>query len=153
MYLSLVRPILENAVPVWCPYLLKDIRAFEMIQRRASRLALNQRKGEKPYLDRCKFLKWPSLSDRRIYLSLIDCYKFVFDYYHLNFYDFLVFSKVGSTRANHPFKLYVKSARLNCYRYSFFIRIVPTWNDRPRDIVQAESLYHFKNKLHHYLLQ
>ena len=52
LYLSLVRPILEYAVPVWCPYLVKDIRALESIQRRASRLALNQHKGEMPYLCR-----------------------------------------------------------------------------------------------------
>ena len=44
-----------------------------------------------------------------------------------------------------------KSARLDCYKYSFFIRIVSKWNDLPRDIVEAESLHHFKNKLHHYL--
>ena len=105
-----------------------------------------------PYVDRCQLLKWPSLSDRGIYLSLIECYKFVFGYYHLNFYDFFEFSKVGSTRGNHPFKLYVKSARLDCYKYSFFIRIVSKWNDLPRDIVEAESLHYFKNKLHHYLL-
>ena len=104
LYLSLVRTILEYAVPVWCPYLVKDIRALESIQRRASRLALNQHKGEMPYVDRCKLLKWPLLSDRRNYLSLIECYKFVFGYHHLNFYDFIECSKGGSTRANHPFK-------------------------------------------------
>ena len=38
-------------------------------------LALNQHKGEIPYVDRCKLLKWPSLCDRRNYLSLIECYK------------------------------------------------------------------------------
>ena len=74
LYLSLVRPILEYAAPVWCPYLVKDIHALESIvsiQRRASRLALNQQKGEMPYVDRCRLLKWPSLSDRRNYLSLL----------------------------------------------------------------------------------
>ena len=70
MYLSLVRPGLEYAVPVWCPYLVKDIRALESMQRRASiLLALNNHKGEMPYFDRCKLLKWPSLSDRRSHLS------------------------------------------------------------------------------------
>ena len=34
LYLSLVRPILEYAVPVWCPYLVKDIRALESIPRK-----------------------------------------------------------------------------------------------------------------------
>ena len=106
----------EYAVPVWCPYLVKAIHALESVQRRASRLALNQHKREMPYVDPCKLLKWPSLSDRRNYLSLIECYKFVFGYYHLNFYDFFEFSKVGSTRTNHPFKLYVISARLAGYK-------------------------------------
>ena len=44
-----------------------------------------------PYVDRCKLLKWPTLSDRRNDSPLIECYT-------------LKFSKVGSTRANHPFK-------------------------------------------------
>ena len=57
LYLSLVQPILEYAVPVWCPYLVKDIHALESIQRRASRLALNQHKGEIPYIDHRKLLK------------------------------------------------------------------------------------------------
>ena len=85
LYLSLVRPHLENAVPVWCPCLVKDICALESIQRRASRFALNQHKEEMPYVNHCKLLKWLSLSDHRNYLSLIECYKFIFGYYHLNF--------------------------------------------------------------------
>ena len=109
LYLSLVRPILEYAVPVWCPYLVKDIRALESIQRRASRLALNQHKGEMPYADRCKLLKWPLLSDRRNYLSLIECYKFVFGYYHLNFYDFFEFSKVGQQEQITPSNCMLKA--------------------------------------------
>ena len=75
LYKSLVRPILKYAVPVWCPYLVKDIHTLENVQRRVSRLALNQCKGYMSYEDRCKLLKWPILSDRRIYLSLAECYK------------------------------------------------------------------------------
>jgi len=85
-----------------------------------------------PYVDRCKLLKWPSLSDRRNYLSLIECCKFVFGYYHLNFYDFFEFSKVGSTRANHPYASAVRRLPLKLY--------VSKWDDLPRDVVEAESL-------------
>ena len=67
MYKSLLRPILEYAAPVWSGYLVKDIHTLENVQRRASRLALNQRKGDMSYGDRCKLLKWPTLSDRRIF--------------------------------------------------------------------------------------
>ena len=79
LYLSLVRPILEYALPVWCP-LVKDVRALESIQRKASRLALNQHKGEVPYADRCKLSKWPSLSDRRNYLSLTEATSSSFEF-------------------------------------------------------------------------
>ena len=42
----LVRPTLEYAAPVWCPFLVKDIVLVEKVQRRESRLALDQ-KGAK----------------------------------------------------------------------------------------------------------
>ena len=54
-------------------------------------LALNQHKGEMPYVDRCKLLKWPPLCDRRNYLSLIECYKFAFGYYHLSWFKSWVY--------------------------------------------------------------
>ena len=50
----------------------------------------------------------------RTYLSLIECYKIVFGFYHLKFEDFFDFATTRSTRANHQYKLYVKPARLNC---------------------------------------
>ena len=44
LYVSLVRPHLEFAVPVWNPYMKKDIEKLENIQHRATRLAPNLRK-------------------------------------------------------------------------------------------------------------
>ena len=121
LYKSLVRPILEYAAPVWNPCLVKNIHEKEKVQRRASRLALNQGRGEMSYEDRCKLLDWPTLSIRRDYLSLIECYKIVFGLSeNINFSDYFEFSKLSSTRSNHRFKLYVKPARVNCFKFSFF---------------------------------
>lgn len=52
-YKALVRPILEYASPVWSPYQVKEVKALEGIQRRASRLALKQKRGEMPYEQHC----------------------------------------------------------------------------------------------------
>ena len=52
LYLSLVRTILEYAVSAWCPQLGKDVHALEKVQRRASRMAPNQRRGDMSYEDR-----------------------------------------------------------------------------------------------------
>ena len=121
LYISLVRPILEYATPVWSPYLVKDIMALEKVQRRASRLALGQKRREMTYEDRCKTLNWPILEKRRKYLSLVDCYKTVFELNGLLFNEFFEYSKVKSTRANHNYKLHVKLARnINCYRHFFY---------------------------------
>ena len=87
-YKTLVRPILEYAVPVWCPYLVKDILALDKAQRRASRLALGQRRGDMEYEDRLKILNWPTLEKRRHYISLVECYKTVFSLNGLNLSDF-----------------------------------------------------------------
>ena len=88
LYKALVRPILEYASPVWCPYLVKNIVLLEKVQRRASRLALGQRRGEMSYEDRCEMLRWSQLTDRRLYFSLIECYKLVFGLNSLCFCDF-----------------------------------------------------------------
>ena len=148
LYKSLVRPILECASPVWCPYLAKDIHALESVQRRASRLALNQRKGDMPYEDRCQLLNWPILSNRRTYLSLAECYKLVFGYYHLKFEDYFEFATAKSTRASHSYKRFIKPARLNCYKHSFFIGIIKLWNDLPKDIVGSFQSFKVKLKLY-----
>ena len=95
------------------------------MQWKKFRLALNQKRGEMSYEERCKKLGWPVLSIRRDYLSLIECYKIVFGISdNLNFSDLFEMSKSQRTRANHRYKLYTKRAKANAYKYSFFVRIV-----------------------------
>ena len=110
LYKSLVRPVLEYAAPAWNSYLVKDVLVLERVQRRASRLALGQKRSEMEYEDRLRKLKWPTLETRRLFLSLVECYKIVFGMNKLNFDDLFEFTKCNSTRANHPYKLYVKPA-------------------------------------------
>ena len=64
---------------------------------------------------------------------------------------FFEFATNKSTKAKHSYKLYGKSARLNCYKHSFFTRIVKLRNDLPRDKVEANSLLLFQSKLKFYL--
>ena len=93
------------------------------------------------YEDRCKLLDWPTLFIRHDYLSLIECYKIVFRISeNINFCNYFELSKLSSTRSNHSFKLYVKPARVNCYKHSFFIRIVKLWNSLPIETVEAEDI-------------
>ena len=103
LFKSLVRPILEYAAPVWSPYLIKDIVALEKVQRRASRLAIRQKRGEMSYEHHCSLLKWQTLGKRREFLSLVQCYKIVFGFEHLSFPDFFEFANNMRTRANYDY--------------------------------------------------
>ncbi len=126
----------------------KDILALEKVQRRASRLALGQKLGEMEYEDRLKKLKLPTLETRRLYLSLVECYKTIFG---INFDDFFEITKCSSTRTNHPYKLFAKSAKCNPFKFSFFIRIVRDWNSLPGSVAEASSLDRFKRRLRRFL--
>ena len=41
LYKSMVRPHLEYANSVWCPYKLEDIKEIEKVQKRATKLIIN----------------------------------------------------------------------------------------------------------------
>ena len=143
LYKTLVRPLLEYAAPVWNPYLVKDIHAIESVQRRASRLALRQKRGDMSYEERCAMLHWPSLSSRRTYSSLVECYKIVFGLSHLDLRNSLNSQKSNLLgRITH--KLYCKLSRIDCFKYSFFNNVISHWNDLPSNVVEAGSLELFK---------
>ena len=78
LYKALVIPILEYAVPLWSPYLQKNMNALERVQRRASKYALPMSSRDSPYGERLAMLGWSSLQSRRSYLSLLECYKTIF---------------------------------------------------------------------------
>ena len=134
LYRSLVRPVLEYASPVWSPYLVKDKRAIESIQRRASRIALEQKRREMSYEERCESLGWSTLERRREYFSLVECYKTVFELNGLECRDYFEFCN-NNTRS----KIHLKYARnqqkcRNAFKYSFFMRIIKECNNLPHHL-------------------
>ena len=133
LFRSLVRPILEYASPVWSPYLVKDKRAIESIQRRSSRIALGQKRREMSYEERCELLGWSTLERRREYFSLVECYKTVFELNGLECRDYFEFCN-NNTRSNNLFKIRMKSAKANAFKYSFFTRIIKEWNNLPHHL-------------------
>ena len=66
-YTTMVRPTLEYATTVWDPYLQKDIKAVEQVQRRAARYVLNDYSTRTPgcVTGMVSKLHWESLETRR----------------------------------------------------------------------------------------
>ena len=58
-----VRPLIEFAVPVWCPHLKGDINQLEKIQNRVTRLIPSLKRV--PYNERLKRMGLTTLEARR----------------------------------------------------------------------------------------
>ena len=124
---------------------------MEKVQRRASKCALGRTGRDMCFEERLKFLKWPTLQQRRLFSSLTECYKTINRLNGLDPSTFCVFAHdFRPLRANHCFKLKSASATLNSFKH-FFIPIIDTRNNLPKEIAEAENLNIFKNRLRRYL--
>ena len=72
-----------------------------------------------------------TLVRRREFLSLVECYKIVFNLNGLNVGDYFKLYKNTKTRSNHSYKIKTKFARLNCYKHYLFVKIIKSWKDFP----------------------
>ena len=147
LYKALVIPILEYAVPLWSPYLQKNIDAFERVQWRASKYTLPISYRDSSCEERLAMLGWSSLQSRRSYLSLLECYKTIHGLNGLNCNDYFKFNSYGKTRSNHSFKFRQPLARVNCFFHSFFVKISKQWNTSPQEIVDERDFSIFRSKL------
>ena len=71
LYKALVIPILEYAVPLWSPYLQKNIDALERVQRRASENALPMSSRDSPYEERLQCLGVQSTIKEVLYKFIV----------------------------------------------------------------------------------
>ena len=74
LYVVIIRPHLEYAVPVWDPHLKKDIVALESVQRLATKICTKSW-NSLSYNDRLNCLHLPTLESRGIHLKLCHLYK------------------------------------------------------------------------------
>jgi len=79
LYKSMVRPHVEFANSVWCPFKLGDIKEIEKIQKRATKLIIKLK--DKPYRDRLYHLNLPTLKYRRLRGDMIEVYKIIHNIY------------------------------------------------------------------------
>ena len=59
----MVRPHLEYANSVWCPYKKRDIESIEKVQKKSHKVMCLK---NLPYVERLKQLKLPTLKYRRL---------------------------------------------------------------------------------------
>ena len=146
LYGTFVRPHLEYAQSVWSPKLRKHVNLIEGVQRRATRLVQMYR--NLTYEERLRKLALPTLEFRRKFCDMVQVYK------HLHFYDKATIADkfIHRRRPNRKHKdellpNFANDGFRGPQTKSFYYRCVPTWDKLPMDVVAAESIKVFKQKL------
>lgn len=148
LYKTLVRTHLDYASSVWAPWKSKYIDMIEGVQRRATKQLPELSKLSYP--ERLKKLKLPTLAYRRNRGDMIEVFKIVNGIYNTNENNLLKLNKDCTIREGNrgnSKKLYVQRARLDLRKHNFSIRVAKIWNSLPENVINANSLNSFKNRL------
>ena len=98
-----------------------------------------------PYPERLRTLQLPSLNYRRLRGDLLQCFKIINDIDFVEKSCVLQFNK-NPTRG-HNFKLKVEHSFKSIRANSYFVRIVNSWNNLPKSVVNCTNINDFKGLL------
>ena len=142
LYKSLVRPILEYASPVWSPHRKKDKLRLEQVQRRATKLIPSLRHLQ--YSERLRKLGLPTLVYRRDRQDLIQVYNILQNKSDQYFFKLDEDCRVrGNGQRIKKIEHYSKTIRQQFFNQ----RVINSWNNLPRKVVESSSLNSFKAAL------
>jgi hypothetical protein len=165
---TFVRPKLEYASQVWSPYLLKDIRLIESVQRQFTSRIPQFAKKELSYPDRLSRLNLERLDLRRLKADLVLVHKLLYNYCDISpvevqrllpFHAQSVINSVGpslrdTSKNIHGSKTSVNTMRLlkrhsksDIRKHSFPIRTVDLWNNLDAKIRSTGNHQLFKRYL------
>jgi hypothetical protein len=147
-FTTFVRPILEYATPVWCPFLKYDINLIESVQRSFTKKLFNLcHLAPTCYNHRLHALGLQRLETRRIIYDLCTMFKLTHGLLGSQLQHTLRYAPHVGTRG-HRYKLFVAPARKLPLRCHFMHRIVNIWNWLPDNCFAPDTLSAFKFKLH-----
>jgi len=144
----MVRPLLEYANSIWSPRRVCDLTKIEKVQMKATKYMC--RGKDLSCDDRLRRLKLPTLNYRRIRGDMIELYKIITGKYDSNcslqlyLRSELVHASV--TRGNY-YKLVPQHCKYDLRKHYFTNRVVPVWNSLPNNVVMADNINIFKNRL------
>jgi hypothetical protein len=144
MFNVYVRSIVESGTVVWSPYLLKDIKLIERVQRVFTKRLPGM--SHLTYTERLEYLGLRSLEYRRIIFDLELTYKIIRNLSSLKFDDFFKYAPDSSTRS-HSLRLALPTAMPRYLQNCFAHRVPRIWNALPNNVVSSPSLSTFKKRL------
>ena len=142
LFITLARPLLEYASPVWNPQQVKLRKRLEAVQRRVTRRIPSIRFLSYP--ERLAVLNMDSLELRRRVADLSLVYKLVRLSSPSN-NVIKIFTLASSSRTRgHRFKIWMTQSNRNTRKNFFSNRVVEDWNSLSSNIVNLNSLKSFR---------
>ncbi len=145
LFKTYVRPIVETHTPIWSPFLLKDIRQIERVQRRFTKRLPGLHNT--PYPERLFFLGLKSLEHRRLIFDIELTYKIMHNLLDIDF-DLMFNYMPASAGRGHDLRLALPKPSSNVTQNFFSNRVPRIWNSLPKSVVQANNLVTLRNRLH-----
>lgn len=152
IYKTYIRPKLDYANSITCPFTEQDVQLIERVQRKALKL-IKWTFSEKhliddmEYVNRLRFLGLTTLETRRARGDMIEVYKLFHGHYDVDVSTIFTLKTETRTRQNHSLVIYKELVKSKTVKRSFRHRVVDLWNSLNEDIVNAPSLNVFKNRL------
>ena len=147
-----VHPHLDYCIQACTATLRRDIETLEKVQRRATKLVPFLR--NLPYEDRLRWLNLPTLGEQRRRGDLIETFKILKQHDQVDPQNFFILREDAPGRENtrgHHLKIF-KQRRNTVQRRKFFSHgVVDTWNDLPREVIEATTVNGFKGRLDKYI--
>ena len=137
-----MRPLLEYAVPVWDPHLVKDIHALESVQQFATKVCTKTWR-DVSYSERLCILNLPTLQVRRMLQKLCLLDKIIHGNVFVPNCPVKFRHNQYSTRSG-SYNIQVPFARTAGFYNSFFCHSTRLWNTLPVEVVSCSSLSSFK---------
>ena len=150
MFKTFVRPILEYATTCWSPYLAKDIKLIESVQRKFTRRIPAISHLNLPYLDRLNVLNLERLDLRRLKTDLVMVYRLFNDHVDIDVSKILTphhqayASYKGIQIASTKLRLTKSPVKHLCRQNYFGLRVVNPWNLLPEQVRLAKNISVFK---------
>jgi hypothetical protein len=148
-YTALIRPILEYAATCWDPHHQKEINSLERIQRKATRFISNDYRKTTSVTALMKKVELPSLQQRREAARLSMMYKIHHNEVQVQTPSYYTQSTTSTvkTRYQREGQYKIITPRTDTYKFSFYPRTIPVWNQLPIQVVNAPSVSSFNNQL------
>ena len=103
----------------------------------------------KTYDERLTMVGLTTLECRRVRADLLEVFKILKGYEGVE--EKLFFSRHISNTRGHSMKLYKDRVNRDVLKYSFANRVIEQWNRLPEEVISANSINSFKNKVDKYL--